>query len=165
MLNNIPTIIENIRAIKLPAILDLIEFFSRSRSPSVVARAKATLGPKRGAITMAPIITATLSFSIPIDATIDETIIRNTKNPDNLEFVEILVYSSCLLIPLPIILSSFLFCSDLFSDSCFFSSILGTVASTGKRIILNPSTFENVFSKRSKMVPEFSDEMRIWIWF
>jgi len=48
MLNNIPTIIENIRAIKLPAILDLIEFFSRSRSPSVVARAKATLGPKRG---------------------------------------------------------------------------------------------------------------------
>jgi len=66
-LNNIPTIIENIRAIKLPAILDLIEFFSRSRSPSVVARAKATFGPKRGAITIAPIITATLSFSIPID--------------------------------------------------------------------------------------------------
>ncbi len=90
-LNKIPTNMEKTRATDMPAMLDLIEFFRRSRSPSVLARASATLGPKRGAITMAPMITATLFFSIPIDATVEDTMTKNIKNLVNLESFEILV--------------------------------------------------------------------------
>ena len=47
-------------AMSKPATLQRRERFIRSRSPSVVAKASAMFGVSSGAMTMAPMITATL---------------------------------------------------------------------------------------------------------
>ena len=58
----------------IPTIEVLSDFHIRSVSPSAAARASAMLGPSRGAMTMAPMTTATLSFSNPMATTmVDST--------------------------------------------------------------------------------------------
>jgi len=57
-----------------PTNMEEIDLLNKSLSPSVVENAHATFGPISGAITIAPIITATLSFRMPIEATkVDNT--------------------------------------------------------------------------------------------
>lgn len=59
----------------MPVMMVLRAFLAIGKSPSAVAKDRETLGVSIGAITIAPIITATLLFRTPIAATIEERII------------------------------------------------------------------------------------------
>ncbi len=66
---SIPITNATIRAVNIPTIEVFKASFSSLESPNTFPRAQATLGPNMGATTMAPIITATLLFIIPMAAT------------------------------------------------------------------------------------------------
>ena len=70
-----PIKMENNRAIASPAKVALIAFHIKGISPKAAPSARAILGPKSGAMTMAPITTATLSSNKPMATT---TVERNT---------------------------------------------------------------------------------------
>ena len=80
-----------------PTNIDFMDLQKRSLSPRVVENAQATFGPISGAITIAPIITATLSFKIPMEATRVDKTTRKTNIPVISAFEEISLYSSSLL--------------------------------------------------------------------
>jgi len=61
-------------AAKMPRRLAFIARLARSMSPMVVAKERATFGPRSGAMTMAPIMIATLPRRIPIAATTVDSI-------------------------------------------------------------------------------------------
>ena len=73
--NEMEKVIPNVNAI--PIINDLSEDIASFFDP-IVAADRARLGPKRGAITIAPTTTAILSSDKPIVATIDERITIKT---------------------------------------------------------------------------------------
>src|SRR5690606_33488169 len=70
-----PIIRDKKTAMEIPMTMVLSELLAIARSPRVVARERETFGVSMGAITMAPIITATLLLRTPIAATIEERII------------------------------------------------------------------------------------------
>ena len=74
--NEIEKVIPNVNAI--PIINDLSEDIASFFDPIVAAKDRARLGPKSGAITIAPTTTAILSSDKPIVATIDERITIKT---------------------------------------------------------------------------------------
>ncbi len=67
-------------AIKNPVMFAFNDFLNKTLSPRVVASDRATFGPIKGAITIAPIITATLFLRIAVEATMDDKITKNIKN-------------------------------------------------------------------------------------
>ncbi len=64
-----------IMAMKIPNEMVFRALFASCRSPRAVAKDRETLGVSMGAITIAPIITATLLLITPIAATIEESTI------------------------------------------------------------------------------------------
>lgn len=74
-----PIIKAMINPINIPRALKYMDFRARSLSDSTVERANPTLGLSIGAMIMAPIITATLSFKAPMAATREASIMSTVK--------------------------------------------------------------------------------------
>ena len=80
--NSKPTATAQGKATAIPVMFVTTARRNRAKSPNVVASDMATFGPNRGAMTIAPMMTATSSLSSPTAATTAERIAIPTKTND-----------------------------------------------------------------------------------
>ncbi len=73
-------VVVNIKVMMMPVKRVLRALIASSLSARHVAKARATFGPRKGAMTMAPMITATLFCNKPMAATMVERQVRKTKH-------------------------------------------------------------------------------------